>query len=165
MAGPCRTARAGMKSDLDIRARRLTLAGTLSLLIAPRSVAAAASSEIVQPEHPSREAFMTRAFAAREEAVRAGDQSYGAVMVKDARIVGWGPSRVVVDRDPTAHAEMQAVRDAARRLETRHLSGCVIYATSRPCAMCEAALYWAGVRRIVHGAALIDAGAPRYPSC
>jgi guanine deaminase len=154
-----------MNSETDIRARRLTLAGTLSLLIAPRIAAAAAPPDIVQPERPSPEAFMNRAFAAREEAVRAGDQSYGAVMVKDARIVGWGPSRVVVDRDPTAHAEMQAIRDAARRLDTRDLTGCVIYATSRPCAMCETALYWAGAQRIVHGAALIDVGAPRYPSC
>ena len=154
-----------MKSETDIRARRLTLAGTLSLLIAPRIAVAAAPPDIAQPERPGPQAFMQRAFAAREESVRAGDQPYGAVMVQDGRIVGWGPSRVVVDRDPTAHAEMQAVRDAARRLGTRDLSGCVIYATSRPCAMCETALYWAGAQRIVHGAALTDAGAPRYPSC
>ncbi len=154
-----------MSSENHFRTRRAAIAGTLSLMVAPRMVAAASPAEIAQPERPGPGDFMKRAFAAREAAVRAGDQSYGAVMVKDGKIVGWGPSRVVVDRDPTAHAEMQAVRDAARRLGTRDLSGCVIYATSRPCAMCEAALYWAGAQRIVHGAALTDAGAPRYPSC
>lgn len=154
-----------MSTEDEFPDRRTALAGALSLLFAPRLVAAASSAELVQPERPDPQAFMRRAFAAREEAVRAGDQPYGAVMVKDGRIVGWGPSRVVVDRDPTAHAEMQAVRDAARRLGTRDLSGCVIYATSRPCAMCEAALYWANAERIVHGAALTDAGAPRYPPC
>jgi len=154
-----------MNAQDGFRDRRAALAGGLSLLFVPRIAAAASPPEIVQPENPDPEAFMRRAFAARDEAVRAGDQSYGAVMVKAGRIVGWGPSRVIVDRDPTAHAEMQAVRDAARRLGTRDLSGCVIYATSRPCAMCETALYWAHAERIVHGAALTDVGAPRYPSC
>jgi len=154
-----------MTSERNSSDRRLVIAGAFSLLLAPRVAAAASHTEIVQPERPGPDAFMRRAFAAREEAVRSGDQPYGAVMVRDGRIVGWGPSRVVADRDPTAHAEMQAIRDAARRLGTRDLSGCVIYATSRPCAMCEAALYWANVQRIVHGTALTDTGAPRYPSC
>ena len=145
--------------------RRAALAGAAALLVAPRVLAVDPPAAIPQPARPLPEAFMQRAFAARDEAVRAGDQPYGAVLVKDGRIIGWGPSRVVVDGDPTAHAEIQAVRDAARRLGTRDLSGCVIYATSRPCAMCEAALFWAHVHKMVHGAALADAGVPRYPSC
>jgi len=145
--------------------RRIALASAAALILAPRLGEAASPGEIRQPATPDPRSFMERAFAARDEAVRAGDQPYGAVIVKDGRIVGWGPSRVVTDRDPTAHAEMQSIRDAARRLGTRDLSGCTIYATSRPCAMCEAALYWASVQRIVHGAALSDAGAPRYPPC
>jgi tRNA(Arg) A34 adenosine deaminase TadA len=60
---------------------------------------------------------------------------------------------------------MEAIRDAARRLGTRDLSGCVIYATSRPCRMCEAASYWASLSRIYFGDSLTDAGAPRYSSC
>jgi tRNA(Arg) A34 adenosine deaminase TadA len=76
-------------------------------------------------------------------------------------IVGEAPSRVVSSTDPTAHAEMEAIRDAARRLQSRDLAGCILVSTSRPCRMCEAAAGWAGIARLVHGAALTDAGPPR----
>ena len=109
---------------------------------------------------PLRQA-MRRAEALRDEAVRAGDQAYGAVVLRGELIVGAAPSRVVTATDPTAHAEMEAIRDAARRLGTRELSGCVLVSTSRPCRMCEAAAGWAGITRMVHGPALTDAGAPR----
>jgi tRNA(Arg) A34 adenosine deaminase TadA len=104
---------------------------------------------------------MRRAEALRDEAVRAGDQPYGAVVLRGERIVGGAPSRVVTATDPTAHAEMEALRDAARQLRTRDLAGCVLVSTSRPCRMCEAAAAWAGISRMVYGAALTDAGAPR----
>ena len=104
---------------------------------------------------------MRRAEALREEALRAGDQGYGAVVLRGDVIVGAAPSRVITANDPTAHAEMEAIRDAARRLGTRELSGCVLVSTSRPCRMCEAAAGWAGILRMVHGQALTDAGAPR----
>jgi tRNA(Arg) A34 adenosine deaminase TadA len=108
---------------------------------------------------------MKRAFEMRRVAQQSGDQAFGAVIVKDGRIVGEGPSRVVTHRDPTAHAEMEAIRDAARRLGTRDLGGCEIFASSRPCPMCEAACYWANIARIYHGETVADAGAPRYRSC
>lgn len=104
---------------------------------------------------------MRRAEALRDEALRAGDQPYGAVLLRGDVIVGAAPSRVVSHTDPTAHAEMEAIRDAARQLRTRDLSGCVLVSTSRPCRMCEAAAGWAGVTRMVYGEALTDAGAPR----
>lgn len=109
---------------------------------------------------PLREA-MRRAEALRDEAQRAGDQPYGAVVLLGARIVGAAPSRVVTAADPTAHAEMEAIRDAARALRRRDLSGCVLVSTSRPCRMCEAAAGWAGISRMVYGASLVDAGPPR----
>jgi tRNA(Arg) A34 adenosine deaminase TadA len=109
---------------------------------------------------PLQEA-MRRAEELRDEAVRAGDQAFGAVVLRGAAIVGAAPSRVVTAGDPTAHAEMEAIRDAARRLRTRDLSGCVLVSTSRACRMCEAAAGWAGISRMVYGAALTDAGAPR----
>jgi tRNA(Arg) A34 adenosine deaminase TadA len=109
---------------------------------------------------PLREA-MRRAEALRDEAQRDGDQPFGAVVLRADLIVGAAPSRVVTATDPTAHAEMEALRDAARRLRTRDLSGCVLVSTSRPCRMCEAAAGWAGISRMVHGEALTDAGAPR----
>jgi tRNA(Arg) A34 adenosine deaminase TadA len=106
-------------------------------------------------------AAMRRAEALRDEALGAGDQPYGAVLLCAGRIVGEAPSRVVGRTDPTAHAEMEAIRDAARRLGTRDLSGCILVSTSRPCRMCEAAAGWAGIARMVHGAQFIDAGPPR----
>lgn len=104
---------------------------------------------------------MRRAEALRDEALRAGDQAFGAVVLRGEIIVGAAPSRVVTATDPTAHAEMEALRDAARRLRTRDLSGCVLVSTSRPCRMCEAAAGWAGISRMVYGEALTDAGPPR----
>ena len=108
---------------------------------------------------------MERAYEMKRRAVQSGDQGYGAVVVKDSRIVGQAPSRVVVNRDPTAHAEVEAIRDAARRLGTRDLSGCVLYSTSPPCAMCETAAYWARIDRLVSASADGDRGAPRYAGC
>ena len=103
---------------------------------------------------------MTRARALRDQAQRSGDQPYGAVVLHGDAIVGEAPSRVVIHGDPTAHAEMEAIRDAARRLGQRDLSGCVLVSTSRPCRMCEAAAGWARIERMVHGDALTDAGRP-----
>ena len=104
---------------------------------------------------------MRRAEALRDEALRAGDQPFGAVVLRGELIVGAAPSRVVTTTDPTAHAEMEAIRDAARRLHTRDLSGCMLVSTSRACRMCEAAAGWAGIARMVYGEALTDAGPPR----
>lgn len=149
--------------------RSLIASGAAGAAIAsvwrPIGWAGAQGADIVQPAAPTRAAFIARAFAMRERASRDGDQPYGAVVVKDGRIVGEAPSRVVTGRDPTAHAEMEAIRDAARRLGSRDLSGCEIYASTRPCPMCEAAAYWAGIARIHHGPDAADAGAPRLSRC
>ena len=110
-------------------------------------------------------ALMRRAVEMRQAATASGDQPYGAVIARDGQVVGLGPSRVVVNGDPTAHAEMEAIRDAARRLGSRDLSGCTLYATSRPCRMCETAAYWANVSYIYYGEALNDGGRPSYSSC
>ena len=119
--------------------------------------------EVVQPRTAGRESFMERAFEMRRRAIERGDQPYGAVIVQDGRIVGEGVSAVVTDNDPTAHAEMQAIRDAARRLGTRDLTSCEMYGTSRACPMCEAAAYWARIARMYYGTSIVDAGAPRLP--
>jgi tRNA(Arg) A34 adenosine deaminase TadA len=114
-----------------------------------------------QPPAALRRA-MQRAAELRDQAVKAGDQPYGAVVLRGEQIVGEAPSRVVTQTDPTAHAEMEALRDAARRLGTRDLGGCVLVSTSRPCRMCEAAAGWAGIARMVHGEhSFTEAGAPR----
>jgi tRNA(Arg) A34 adenosine deaminase TadA len=103
---------------------------------------------------------MDRAFEMRRLAVERGDQPYGAVIVKADRVVGEGVCAVFTGNDPTAHAEMVAIRDAARRLGSRDLSGCELYGTSPACPMCEAAAYWARVARLFHGMAIVDAGPP-----
>ena len=104
---------------------------------------------------------MDRAFEMRRLAIERGDQPFGAVIVREGRIVGEGISAVMTDRDPTAHAEMQAIRDAARRLGTNDLSACEMYGTSRACPMCEAAAYWARISRMYYGASHTDAGSPK----
>ena len=97
----------------------------------------------------------------RAKALRAGDQGYGAVVQRDGVIVGAAPSRAVTNNDPTAHAEMEAIRRAARRLGSGDLSGSVLVSTSHPCRMCEAAAGWAGISRMVYGPALTNAGPSR----
>ena len=108
-----------------------------------------------------RAAFMRRAFDLRKLAIERGDQPYGAVIVSAGRIVGEGVSAVITTPDPTAHAEIQSIRDAARRLKSRDLSGAEMYGTSRACPMCEAAAYWAGVSRLWYGESIDGGEAPR----
>ena len=141
--------------------RIAAIAGVAALLPAGRS----AAKEITQPRNPGPEAFMARAQKMKNLALAAGDQGYGAVVVKDGRIVAQAPSRVVSNADPTAHAEMEAIRAAARFLGTRDLSGCVLYGTSPACQMCETAAHWANIEALVHGQSLTEAGRPRYRRC
>jgi len=121
--------------------------------------------ETPQPLPADHEQFMERARALRQQALDTGDQGYGAIIVRGGRIVGEAPSRVVVRGDPTAHAEMEAIRDASRGLKTPDLAGCVLVSTSRPCRMCETAAYWARIDRMIFGSAVTDAGPPRYARC
>ena len=125
-----------------------------------RAVAFDSNKDISRPSDSADASFMDRAMAMRRLAEQNGDQSYGAVVVRGGRIVGEAPSGVVVKRDPTAHAEIEAMRDAARRLGTRDLAGATLYSSSRACSMCEAAAFQAGIERMVHGPGLIDAGRP-----
>lgn len=139
--------------------RRRLLGGLAGFALAGRA-AAAPPEAIVQPANPGPAAFAERALEMRRISIARGDQPYGAVVVKDGRIVGLGVSAVVTDNDPTAHAEMQAIRDAARRLATRDLSGCELYGSSRACPMCEAAAYWARIARLRYGEGPADGGVP-----
>ncbi len=118
------------------------------LVRAAPAAAEPALPPLAQPPEPSKAAFLARARALRDQAVREGDQAYGAVVVRNGVIVGEGRNYVVLHTDPTAHSELLAVRDAARRLGTRDLSDCDVYSTATPCAMCQGALYWARVRRV-----------------
>ena len=84
---------------------------------------------------------------------------FGAVVVKDGRIVGRGQNRVTSTNDPTAHAEIMAIRDACRTLQTFWLEGALLYASSEPCPMCLAAAYWARIGEVYYANTVADAAA------
>ncbi len=145
--------------------RRALGMGMAAAAASPATASTQQPAPIEQPLEATPRGFMRRAFALKAVAELAGDQGFGAVVVKDGRIIGEGPSRVVAASDPTAHAEMEAIRDAARRTGPKGLSGATLYSTFRPCPMCEAGASWAGIARLVHGEAMTDAGAPRLSRC
>ncbi len=84
---------------------------------------------------------------------------FGAVVVREGEIVGRGQNRVTSTNDPTAHAEVQAIRDACRRLETFQLSDCDLYTSCEPCPMCLSAIYWARLKAVYYGCHRADAAA------
>ena len=87
---------------------------------------------------------------------------FGAVVVKEGQIVGRGCNCVTSTNDPTAHAEVVAIRDACQSLGTFHLDGCEIYASCQPCPMCLAAIYWAHLDRLYFGATAAEAAAAGF---
>jgi tRNA(Arg) A34 adenosine deaminase TadA len=107
---------------------------------------------------PVHEAFMREAIGLAAEGVRCGHGGpFGAVVVREGEIIGRGWNRVVADKDPTAHAEINAIRDACRRLGNYHLAGCQLYSTCEPCPMCLAAAYWARLEHVWYAATAQDA--------
>ncbi len=104
------------------------------------------------------EAMMREAIrlAVEKIAVGAGGP-FGAVVVRAGEIIGSGWNEVVPRRDPTAHAEVLAIRDACGRLGTHQLVGCEIYSSCEPCPMCWGAIHWARLERVWYGATRTDA--------
>lgn len=98
------------------------------------------------------EAFMCRALALAQEGAARGEVPVGAVLVKDGEIVGEGFNQPLSTQDPTAHAEVVALRDAATRLGNYRLDGCTLYVTLEPCLMCCGAMVHARVKEVVYGA-------------
>ena len=94
--------------------------------------------------------FMRRAIALSEESVRTDGGPFGAVIVKDGVIVSEASNSVTIDHDPTAHAEVNAIRKATQKLGTFDLEGCEIYTSCEPCPMCLGAIYWAHLDRIYY---------------
>ena len=139
--------------DLDRRHFALAALGGFTVLFAAVRAGAARDA--------TTQSFVAEAARMKREAVASGDQPFGAVVVMGDTIVGYGPSRVVSDRNPDAHAERVALWDAQRRLDRRDLSGAVIYSTSRPCAICEQALANGNIERMFFGPDATDAGKPK----
>ena len=105
------------------------------------------------------EVWLGQALIMAQEAAAAGEPPVGAVVVRDGEVLGTGANRRETDRDPTAHAEILALRGAARQLGTWRLDGCTLYVTLEPCAMCAGALVLARIARLVYGATDPKAGA------
>jgi guanine deaminase len=104
--------------------------------------------------------YMDEAIAEAARGIAAGDGGpFGAVVVKDGRIIARAHNQVVGHADPTAHAEVQAIRAACRELGTFDLAGCEIYSTCEPCPMCFSAIHWARLDRVHFGATRADAAA------
>ena len=106
--------------------------------------------------------FMELAIALSEESVDLGGGPFGAVIVRDGELIATGQNCVVPNNDPTAHAEVTAIRNACRKLGTFSLAGCTVYSSCEPCPMCLSALYWAGVSRICYGNTKDDAKAIQF---
>lgn len=82
---------------------------------------------------------------------------FGAVVVKDGKIVGKGNNNVLANNDPTAHAEIMAIRDACKKLQTYNLEGCVLYTSCYPCPMCISAIIWSNIKEVYYGNTQKDA--------
>jgi len=105
------------------------------------------------------ESFMRRAIALSCQGVEAGGGPFGAVVVKDGQIIGEGMNQVVPHADPTAHAEIVAIRAACAALGTHDLAGAVIISSCEPCPMCLGAIWWSRIGLVVYGNDRVDAAA------
>ncbi len=106
-----------------------------------------------------RQEFMQRALALSAQALHTpGTEPFGAVVVKDGAIVGEGFNHSVAHSDPTSHGEVEAMRDACRKLGTVSLAGCELYTSCEPCAMCVAAMHIAGIAKLYYAATLAQSG-------
>jgi len=103
--------------------------------------------------------LMQLALQLAKQAALAGEVPVGAIVVKDGVIIGRGSNTPIVNHDPTAHAEIQAMRDAALHLGNYRLVGCTLYVTLEPCAMCSGAIQHARIARLVYGASDPKTGA------
>ncbi len=104
--------------------------------------------------------FLRQAIRIATRNVESGEGGpFGAVVVREGRVLATGVNRVTAMNDPTAHAEMMAVREACRILGDFQLTGCEIYCSSEPCPMCLAAIYWARAERIYFAATRVEAAA------
>jgi tRNA(adenine34) deaminase len=111
------------------------------------------------PDAVNDELWMEEALREAQRAQANGEVPVGAVLVRDGRILGRGSNRNLQDNDPTAHAEVVALREAGRAIANHRLAGCTIYVTIEPCAMCAGAMVLARLDRLVYGADDPKAGA------
>ncbi len=117
----------------------------------------------LQQSDMSHETFLTHAIdLALTHSADGRNGPFGAVVVRDKQIVGQGWNQVVSSHDPTAHAEVMAIRDAGKQLGTHQLKDCTLYTSCEPCAMCLAAIYWARIPTVYYACTMEDAGAAEF---
>ena len=105
---------------------------------------------------------MREAIALSEESVRRGGGPFGAVIVRNGEVIARGANSVTLSNDPTAHAEIAAIRGACSSLRLFKLEGCELYSSCEPCPMCLSAAYWAGIERIYYACTREDAAAAGF---
>lgn len=110
--------------------------------------------DLMQDYNPD---FMRLAAELSEENIDNGGGPFGAVIVRNNEIISTGVNRVTANNDPTAHAEVSAIREACKKLNSFKLDDCIVYSSCEPCPMCLSALYWAGVKKIFYGNTKEDA--------
>lgn len=103
------------------------------------------------------EIYLRQAVEIAKQNIEKGGGPFGAIIVKDNEVVAQCGNSVTNDNDPTAHAEVNCIRSACKKLKTFDLSGCVIYSSCEPCPMCLSAIYWARLDRLVYAATRQDA--------
>lgn len=103
------------------------------------------------------EAFMRKAIELSVESVKKGGGPFGAVIVRNGEIIATGMNCVTSSNDPTAHAEVNAIREACEKLKTFRLDDCELYASCEPCPMCLSAIYWAHIIKVYYSNSRIDA--------
>jgi len=106
--------------------------------------------------------FLTLAIETATNNIKDQGGPFGAVVVSQGRIISHAGNRVVADHDPTAHAEVEAIRMASAAMGTHDLSSCVIYSSCEPCPMCLGAIYWAGIKRVVYASDRYQAAASGF---
>jgi guanine deaminase len=101
--------------------------------------------------------FLRRAIEIASDGINSGGGPFGAVIVKDGKIISEAYNRVVLNNDPTAHAELLAIREASSVLKNHDLTDCTLYTSCEPCPMCLGAIYWAGIKKVVYSCDRSDA--------
>ena len=106
--------------------------------------------------------FLRKAIEIAESGIKNGGGPFGAVISLNGEIIAESNNRVVLNTDPTAHAEVLAIRQAAGILGTHNLNGCVLYSSCEPCPMCLGAIYWSGIEKVVYASDRLDAAAAGF---
>ena len=101
--------------------------------------------------------FLSRAIEIAKSGIPLGRGPFGALVTKEGKILAESGNKVVLLKDPTAHAEILAIREAASLLKNHDLTGCVLYTSCEPCPMCLGAIYWSGIKKVVYASDREDA--------